>query len=79
MADLDNGRTERIASEVGASGSVIWPKWSSDGAWIAFERGPFDQAGGSHGGSIWIVHQDGSGMRRLVDELFDVDLGTVDW
>lgn len=78
VTDVDDPSPRLVATDVASSGSVIWPKWSPDGEWIAFTRGPFDLEFG-RGGSIWIVHPDGTGERELVDESFNLDLGDVDW
>jgi Tol biopolymer transport system component len=69
VTDVPGGESRRVARDVEGSGSGVWPKWSPDGAWIAFHRG----------GGFWIVRPDGSGERLLVDASLVPDRGGVDW
>ena len=78
VMDIAEGETRRLARDVPGGGPEGWPKWSPDGAWIAFFRASTDPDA-INGGSIYIVHPDGSGERLLVDEGLGVDLAGVDW
>ena len=79
VLELSNPQPRLLATNVGSSGAVLWPKWSPDGQWLAFQRGPFDPTVGGRGGSVWIVHESGEGERLLIDSSVDLDGGTVDW
>jgi Tol biopolymer transport system component len=42
------------------------PRWSPDGAWIAFVRRPFDS---NHDADLWLVRPDGSSERRVAERV----------
>ena len=45
-----------------------YPTWSTDGAWIAFERYPTE---GVNRGDIYLIRPDGTGLRAVTDGSLD--------
>src|SRR5262245_5060737 len=56
----DGGWPELVTALDDAVGGV---QWSPDGAWLAFNVAP----GGGMNEQVYLVHQDGTGLRRLTD------------
>jgi Tol biopolymer transport system component len=56
-----------------ASGVQASPKWSPDGRWIVFEASPLSPDDPAFSTSIWIMRADGSQMRRLTRNGFNVE------
>ena len=59
IVDLSNGRLRLVTNREGGDD----PAWSPDGATIAFSG----SAANASGSDLWLVHPDGSGLRRLAD------------
>lgn len=77
VLDLADGRQRRVAAW--APGADSWPRWSSDGAWIAFVRRLPDTPDRAGEATIRIVRPDGSDERVLVDAGLGLNPLAVDW
>jgi dipeptidyl aminopeptidase/acylaminoacyl peptidase len=60
VSAVDGGGARQVTNGNDPVGRVIW---SPDGAWLAFSLAP----GGGMNTQIYIVHPDGTGLRRLTD------------
>ncbi|MEO2004821.1 MAG: hypothetical protein ABGY41_12055, partial [Candidatus Poribacteria bacterium] len=64
-----NGGGERLVADPGANYAAIWyPSWSSDGQTILFSASDV----GSMGSDIFRVRPDGSDLRRLTSNAFNL-------
>jgi len=66
----DGGHVRQITS---ASGIQEVPKYSPDGAWIAFDASPVLPDDPAFATSIWVVRPDGSDAHALTADAFDVE------
>jgi Tol biopolymer transport system component len=62
------------AAGVGARGGDDEPSFSPDGAWVVFERAVDPDAGKA---ALWVIHTDGTGLRRLTNDA--TDAGHARW
>ncbi len=73
----DGGRVRRVTG-----GPVRFPEWSPDGTRIAFVRGGYAEATDDDpepadaNRNVWVVNDDGSGLRRVTDGRWH---GSADW
>lgn len=67
ILSLDNGQSRQITFEKSEGTTLGVPVWSPDGRYITFAATRFrgDQA---RTVEYWLVHPDGSGLRKLIDE-----------
>lgn len=57
VMDMATGKTKELTRDDNDS---RWPRWSTDGKWIAYTRT------GEKGTDIWIVHPDGTGRQVFI-------------
>ncbi|WP_305804173.1 winged helix-turn-helix domain-containing protein [Stenotrophomonas sp. YIM B06876] len=63
--DLQSGRWQDIAYEIGSDDFDYAPRYSPDGRWIAFVRNP-------QVGDLWVMPAAGGAARRLTDDAAEI-------